>query len=470
MGPEALRDQNKTILFWVRDALWATRFWVALTMQDKKLTGSPSAQDPGLQKTLTLLECMKGTPEGDIYAAHLREILLSRFARHDAVDESRLGLARQLLAVLEQQLPKSAALDAQLNIIRLHLQPPVSEEDLQLVQSALAGLGGEAGVDAASLRDMFKPLIAEGAESPAPSPREPVRPPADELPPSMRSQDFAEEPPADDSEIKKIRDEFARQVDDAISTNQQFGVLLEVELDALQQASRIDDLEERRRVLIQEVEKFVGRHRSLSHKFDTASKYLKIIESDNQHLNDELDRVRMLSLTDELTALPNRRAFMKRLEDEVGRVNRYGYPISLVLIDLDEFKSINDIHGHAAGDAVLRCYAEYVLSAFRHHDMVARYGGEEFSVILPNTREEGAMRALAKAQDYAAQTYCMHNGERLNMPTFSAGLAEYRQGELPAEFIERADAALYRAKHTGRNRIEIASNEEGSGGASSRQA
>lgn len=445
-------------------------------MQDKKLTGTPSAPDTALQKTLTLLENLKGSPEGDIYATHLRDMLLSRHARDTLADQSRLVLVQQLVAVLEKQLPQTPALQAQLNIIRLHLQPPVSAEDLQLVQNCLATMTGvsgataHSGLDAASLHEMFKPLMpdtaAPAAETP---PAAAAREPADELPPSMRNMDFTAEAPGNEEEIKKIRDEFARQVDDAISHNEQFGVLLEVELDALQQAGQLEDLEERRKVLVREVEKFVGRHRSLSHKFDTASKYLKIIESDNQHLNDELDRVRMLSLTDELTGLPNRRAFMKRLEDEVGRVNRYGYPISLVLIDLDEFKSINDIHGHAAGDAVLRCYAEYVLSAFRHHDMVARYGGEEFSVVLPNTREDGAMRALAKAQDYAAQTYCMHNGERLNMPTFSAGLAEYRQGELPAEFIERADAALYRAKHTGRNRIEIASHEEGDN-ASSRQA
>lgn len=430
-------------------------------MHDKSTAGSTSTPDEGLQKTLTLLETLKGSPEGEVYAAHIRSMLLSRNGREQEIGQTQLAIIHRLLQFLDKHFRGDGAMEARFNIMRLHLQPPVSQADLDAVLETLSAIGTDTGVSADSLRDIFRPLMQDAGKRRGHAPAQTSEqddPQATSLP-----EDKGSDPALDQGEIKKARDDFARQVDDAISHNQQFGVLLEVELDALQQAGKIEDLEERRQVLVQEVEKFVGRHRALSHKFDTASKYLKIIESDNRHLNDELDRVRMLSLTDELTGLPNRRAFMKRLEDEVGRVNRYGYPISLVLIDLDEFKSINDIHGHAAGDAVLRCYSEYVLSAFRHHDMVARYGGEEFSVVLPNTREEGALRALAKAQDYAAQTYCMHNGERLNMPTFSAGLAEYRQGELPAEFIERADAALYRAKHSGRNRIEIASHDEGGG-------
>ena len=81
-----------------------------------------------------------------------------------------------------------------------------------------------------------------------------------------------------------------------------------------------------------------------------------------------------MSLTDELTGLPNRRAFMRRMEDEVARVQRYGFPLSFALIDLDRFKSINDEFGHAAGAEVLRVYSRNIMTVFRHHDMVARYG------------------------------------------------------------------------------------------------
>ena len=95
------------------------------------------------------------------------------------------------------------------------------------------------------------------------------------------------------------------------------------------------------------------------------------------------------------------------------------------------------------------------MSTFRHHDMVARYGGEEFSVLLPNTVLEGALRALQKLQKRVAQNPCDYGGQKMPLPTFSAGLALYVPGEMPTRFIERAVLALYRAKNLGRNRIEL---------------
>jgi len=146
---------------------------------------------------------------------------------------------------------------------------------------------------------------------------------------------------------------------------------------------------------------------------------------------------------------------MRRLEDEVARVQRYGFPMSFVLIDLDHFKDINDKYGHAAGDEVLRVYSKNILSIFRHHDMVARYGGEEFSVLLPNTDSDGAIRALNKVMRRANETRWQANGTISDVPTFSAGVSIYKPGESATAFIERADKALYRAKRLGRNRIEL---------------
>ena len=180
------------------------------------------------------------------------------------------------------------------------------------------------------------------------------------------------------------------------------------------------------------------------------------MEADSRQLNDELTRVHLLSLTDELTELPNRRAFMRRLEDEVGRVQRYGSPLPVVLIDIDHFKTINDKYGHNSGDSVLTTYAKQVLSIFRHHDLVARYGGEEFAIVLPNTDQEGAIRALAKVQRKASECTFTHEGQTTPLPTFSAGIALHIEGESPTDVIKRADRALYEAKRLGRNRIELA--------------
>ena len=256
-------------------------------------------------------------------------------------------------------------------------------------------------------------------------------------------------------EVTQLQKDFVDQMRAAIAQSAEFGVQLNVEIEALREAQNIHDVEARRTSVLASLEKLSDDHRRLADEFNKAQDFLFLLESDHQELSDELHRARMLSLTDELTSLPNRRAFMHRLEDEVSRVQRYGYPLALVLLDIDHFKNINDQHGHAAGDAILRIYADKVLSMFRHHDMVARYGGEEFAVLLPNTDMRGVLRAFAKIRQRVEDTTCNLNSAAINIPTFSAGLAEYRAGETPSHLIERADSALYRAKRLGRNRIEV---------------
>ena len=255
-------------------------------------------------------------------------------------------------------------------------------------------------------------------------------------------------------DIQKLQATLAKQVLETIAQNEEFGVLLEVVLGELRQAGDGREMEDLRWTLIREIEKLTKGHHDLAEKLDSTHHYLQLIESDSRQLSDELTRVRLLSLTDELTGLPNRRAFLRRIEDEVARVQRYGFPLSLALIDLDHFKQINDKYGHAGGDEVLQIYSKNILSIFRHHDLVARYGGEEFAVLLPNTDAEGSMRALTKVRNRALETRWQANGELIPVPTFSAGVSLYKPGETASAFIERADKALYRAKRLGRNRVE----------------
>lgn len=174
----------------------------------------------------------------------------------------------------------------------------------------------------------------------------------------------------------------------------------------------------------------------------------------NERLSQELQHARTLSLTDELTGLPNRRGFLQRVEEEIGRVQRHPSPLTLAIIDIDHFKQINDQYGHAIGDAVLRAYAQHVQSAFRRHDHVARFGGEEFILLLPSTNIEGAVKALTKLHSRIAGHAVQTESGAISLPTFSAGVTGYRPKESVAEFIERADQALYRAKQHGRNQIE----------------
>lgn len=257
------------------------------------------------------------------------------------------------------------------------------------------------------------------------------------------------------SEIEKIQDGLEQEAHAAIAQNREFGALLKTELAALQQISSVEEIEKLKDILIGGTRELLQGQQKLEERLTGSMEFMGLIRTDSEGLRDELNKVRLLSLTDEATGLPNRRAFLRRLEDEIGRAQRYGSPLSLALIDLDYFKQINDRYGHAAGDDVLKWYAEEPLAIFRHYDMVARYGGEEFSVLLPSTDENGARRALEKVRERIKQNDVIESrGELIGIPSFSAGLTLYRPGEVFTDFIDRADKALYRAKSNGRNRVE----------------
>ena len=149
--------------------------------------------------------------------------------------------------------------------------------------------------------------------------------------------------------------------------------------------------------------------------------------------------------TDELTALPNRRAWDEALEREMARSQRTGQSLCVALLDLDHFKAFNDAHGHQAGDAHLRRTATAWRRELRAIDILARYGGEEFGVLLPNTDVEQAQEVLDRVREATP------NGE-----TASAGVVLYDQREPIASLVARADAALYRAKHAGRGQTILA--------------
>ncbi len=299
------------------------------------------------------------------------------------------------------------------------------------------------------------PRTGLGTGTPISGDTEGGEPPADEQVENQVDTAYRSHLDSKRRDIQKLQATLGQQVLDTIAQNEEFGVLLEVVLGELRQAGDGRELEDLRWTLIREIEKLTKGHHELAEQLDSTHHYLQLIESDSRQLSDELTRVRLLSLTDELTGLPNRRAFLRRIEDEVARVQRYGFPLSLSLIDLDHFKQVNDKYGHAGGDEVLQMYSKNILSIFRHHDLVARYGGEEFAVLLPNTDAEGALRALTKVKNRALETRWQANGELIPVPTFSSGVSLYKPGETASGFIERADKALYRAKRLGRNRVEM---------------
>ncbi|MEQ8859496.1 MAG: diguanylate cyclase [Pseudomonadales bacterium] len=166
------------------------------------------------------------------------------------------------------------------------------------------------------------------------------------------------------------------------------------------------------------------------------------------------DELQRLAHTDSLTGLNNRRLFMDRLDEETRRVQRHGGCLSVLLVDLDHFKLINDRHGHGAGDRVLRAAAQQTLAVKRLSDVAARVGGEEFALLLPATDAVGAVR-LAQRLRSAIETIdtglLVSGAEPV---TASIGVATVTAGrDDPIGVLRRADQALYQAKHDGRNRV-----------------
>jgi len=160
------------------------------------------------------------------------------------------------------------------------------------------------------------------------------------------------------------------------------------------------------------------------------------------------------ALRDGLTKLFNKRYFLERLDAELKFAQRHGVALSLLLLDLDHFKKVNDTMGHLAGDTVLTTIGAVLLKAVRNEDVVARFGGEEFAIILRAIEVDGAHLMAERLRKLVEQTAVPHSGQDIRA-TISIGLASYPSTPCKTleELVESADKALYRAKNSGRNRV-----------------
>ena len=168
------------------------------------------------------------------------------------------------------------------------------------------------------------------------------------------------------------------------------------------------------------------------------------------------ERVELLSYTDELTGICNRRFFIQLLTLEVERQKRYPYPLSLLMIDIDYFKHYNDTNGHLAGDQILKAVSTLIEKAVRQTDVVARYGGEEFTAILINAGKEDALEIAERVRRNVDEAHFPNErAQPHGKLTVSVGVATFVPFmATPDAFMREADNALYRAKRAGRNRVE----------------
>lgn len=223
------------------------------------------------------------------------------------------------------------------------------------------------------------------------------------------------------------------------------------------QLARLDDIEdirELRRAVAGEVDalkRLVAERKEREEAaFSTLSRRVETLETSLREAREEAS-------TDGLTGLANRRTFDRALARCLARAQRGDFKFTLALVDLDDFKTINDVHGHPIGDRVLMCVAQLLAGSVRSNDLPARYGGEEFAILLEQTGVSQARARLTSLIQSVARTYQYEReGKTATVSfTFSIGATEFSPGDIGEDVTRRADEALYAAKRKGKCRLEV---------------
>lgn len=245
---------------------------------------------------------------------------------------------------------------------------------------------------------------------------------------------------------------------DSITYNSEMEKQIKLIQSGVNEADTIEDIKQtintRIEVLQNNMDHFISVEQHRKKQSDTSHKelvdHLKNMELETEKLRGRIEEERVKAYNDALTGIPNRMAFDERINHEFQRWKRYKRQLSLCLIDIDKFKTVNDTYGHKAGDIVLKTVAEKCLSKIRESDFFCRYGGEEFALILPETSLSAAI-TVAETLRESIEKCSFQYGDQ-NVPiTISCGLAEFKDKDNPGTVFLRSDKALYTAKDNGRN-------------------
>ncbi len=245
--------------------------------------------------------------------------------------------------------------------------------------------------------------------------------------------------------LESIYDEVKKMLKSAANHNEAIGKGGE-RLEQMVALAPTSDIKKILRAVLEEVKTL----RSANDKFITK---LEEQRAEIEKLREELRKVREEASIDPLTGLRNRRSFERALQEFFRDYKKYGYPFSVIMIDLDNFKQINDTYGHLAGDKVLREVGNILRNYLRAKDVAARTGGEEFTIILPGIRKDEAVMVAERLRKVMANHTVDYEGKKINF-TASFGVAEMRDGvESPEDLLKEADEKLYKAKRTGKDKV-----------------
>jgi diguanylate cyclase len=252
-----------------------------------------------------------------------------------------------------------------------------------------------------------------------------------------------------------LKDMVAVFVDRLAAVSSSTGVFHERMSDYAQRIAETDDITQLGGLVEELIRQTRGMQTDVAHAHEelvAARKLVSEHESRIRQLEHELEEMSGQVREDQLTKALNRRGLDEAWASEAARAERQQSPLCLAVLDLDNFKQLNDCLGHQAGDHALVHLTDVVRQALRPSDIIARYGGEEFVVLLPHTPTDEAVSVMVRLQRELTRQFFMHDNERV-LITFSAGVAERRENESRDDLLKRADAALYEAKRTGKNRV-----------------
>ena len=266
-----------------------------------------------------------------------------------------------------------------------------------------------------------------------------------------RQKQLKQERAAARDALKHLIHQMLQEIGELGSTTDRFQSNLGRYADTIGQADSLESLTGVVREMVEEsrtVQSVVAQTQVRLHdehaKANALTERVRTLEDEIRKLSDEVS-------TDPLTQIANRRGMMRAFEAEQARVDRQGSPLAIGLLDVDNFKKLNDQMGHQTGDEALKFLARRVGECLRPVDVVARYGGEEFVVLLPDTPSEEGQQVLTRLQRTLSAEFFTHEDKKVFI-TFSAGVTAYRPGEAIEAALERADVGLYEAKRTGKNR------------------
>ena len=255
-----------------------------------------------------------------------------------------------------------------------------------------------------------------------------------------------------ENEFREIIDLMTAAMTGLDNENRNFYSSIRTQGERFEQITLLDDIKRMKNELVREVENMRSMVRQ---KEGQDHKTLDALSSQVDGLKKELDEARRSANTDGLTRVNNRKALDEYLRSLVERNSITRQPFSLLMMDLDDFKTLNDTYGHSVGDRMLLAFAEKCRTSVRNNDFLARYGGEEFTLILPGASLRNAKKkAKQLCKTIAASRYAADdspNADAISV-TVSIGVSTYRKGDTVQALLERADQCLYKAKSAGKNR------------------